>query len=389
MNRIISFIALFLLVFDLKLVGSLGSAFLTFILCGLIFLLNPKKYLSNMKNVVSCFSTFILFFLILILYVSIRILFNGAEDLSYLLTMSKTTLILISSLLYLTVFYKEDFEKDFINVFFVNACICLLFGSFYELKDYLTIFQYGGEDTNELLGGNLYRNAFLAGSGFFGISSLYAVAFTFCLKVIVDTDEKNTFNYLKLLIIAIAGMFAGRVALVCYLLAIIYFSIIKINFKILLLSIFSIIAFIFIINNFYIFDGVKGWFDEMFLNKGVRNSESVSDFKRSFIMPTNEITLIFGDAKYASNGTYYGGSDSGYIRNMYFGGVSFLFLMLLSFFSMFKSIKNIMFIYLIVFIMLFLHFKGAFIFNNPGFFGVVGVICIYFYKKSINVKSGI
>lgn len=381
MNKFLSFIALFLLIFDLKLVGSLGSASLTFILCSLIFVLNPKKYLSNMRNVTSCFSMFLFLFLILILYVCIRILFSGAEDLSYLLTMSKTTLILISSLMYFIVFYKADFENDFINVFFINACICLFFGSFYELKDYLIVFQYGGEDTNELLGANPYRNAFLAGSGFFGISSLYAVAFTFCLKFIIDSEEKRAFNYVKLLVIAIAGMFAGRVALVCYLLAILYFSFIKINVKILLFSIFSIVAFLFIINNFPIFDGVKVWFDEMFLNKGVNNSESVSDFKKTFIFPANETTLIFGDAKYAINGKYYGGSDSGYIRNIYFGGFAFLFLMLFSFFSMFKKVSDFTFIYLIIFIILFLHFKGAFIFNNPGFFGVVSVICIYFYKK--------
>lgn len=381
-NNFLAFVTLFWLIFDIKLIGSLGSSFLTLLICSFLIVVNPRKYYENVKNVLSCFSWFFIFYLVLFLYVLIRVTVDGASDLSYLLTMSKTTLILISAISYLFVFYNSDIKNNFINVFFVNACICLFFGTFPENKKFLTPFQYGGDEVSELLGSNEYRNAFLSGSGYFGISSLYGLAFAFCLKLVVDSKRK--IDYFKLLIIGIAGLFAGRVALVCYGIAILYFVIVKKNLKILFFSIFSFFIFIFIINTVPSFEGVKLWFDEMFFNKSIGNSESFSQFKETFLIPNNTITLMFGDARYGSATSYYGGSDSGYIRNIFFGGLFYLFILMSTFLFLVYKVRNFLYIYLFVFISLFLHFKGVFIFNNPGFFGVFLIVCIYFYK--INQK---
>lgn len=147
-------------------------------------------------------------------------LLNGVSEVSFLFTMSKATLILLATLNNLfDSFCNSDLKRNLINIFFFNACICLVFGTFSEYKTLLSLFQYGG-DSVELIGNNEYRNAFLAGSGYFGISSLYGLVFAIVLKIIID--DKNH-NFFKLLVIALAGLFAGRVALICYLIAILYY----------------------------------------------------------------------------------------------------------------------------------------------------------------------
>lgn len=385
MKNFFSFITLFWLVFDLKLIGSLGSAFLTLTFCLGILILNPKKYYSNISNVLDCFGYFILSYLIFLIYIFLRVVISGADEINYLLTTLKTTLILIAAFFYVIVFYESDIKSNFINIFFLNSCICLFFGIYTELKVYLEPFQYGADEVSELLGSNPFRNSFLAGSGYFGISSLYGLAFAFCLKLIIDDKEKNNFNYLKLLLIAIAGIFAGRVALVCYFIAILYFLFIKVEFKVLVSALFSCFLFIFLINSIVAFEGVKIWFDEMFFNNSINQSESVSQFKDSFDLPINELTLLFGDAKYGSSTSYYGGSDSGYIRNIYFGGVVYLLILLSSFFLIFYKVRKNLYIYVFLSICLFLHLKGVFIFNNPGFWGVILLVCTYFHKEK-NVR---
>lgn len=380
-RNFLPFITLFWLVFDLKLIGSLGSAFLTLIICLFIFLLKPMKYYGDLKDLLNFFSYFIVLYIILLIYVFTRVIFDGASDISYLLTMLKTTLILLSTLLYIVVFYRSDIKNNFINIFFLNACICLFFGTFSDYKFYLLPFQYGGEAASEFLGSNPFRNAFLSGSGYFGISSLYGLAFAFCLKIVIDANQKNKFDYFKLLIIAIAGLFAGRIALICYLIAILYFVLIKANLRILLFSLISFSVFVLVINTVPAFEGVKTWFDEMFFNKSIQKSESFSQFKDTFSIPDSQFTLFLGDAKYGDSISYYGGSDSGFIRNIYFGGLVYLLLLLATFFSIIYRVKNIFYIYVFIFISLFLHFKGVFIFNNPGFFGVFLIFSIYLFRE--------
>lgn len=310
-------------------------------------------------------------------------LFSSLDDFSYLLTMLKSTSILIAATFFLIVFGSANLSKNLLNVFFVSSLICIFFGTIPEFKFILYPFKYGDDIGNSLIGSSEYRDAFLAGSSYFGISSLYGLSFAyfiyFCLK------EKSTHNYLKLLVIAIAGILAGRVALVCYLISIIYFFIIKRNIKILLFSILSMFIFIFILNYFTAFEEAKIWFDEMFSAEGGGESESVSQFKSVLALPESEYTLIFGDAKYGNSESYYGGSDSGFLRNIFFGGFVYLFFLVFSFFLIFfKNIRNT-FIYLLIVICFVLHFKGVFIFNNPGFFGVLLTICFVLYKEKLGL----
>lgn len=379
-----AFLLLFLVIFDLNFLGGFGSAIFTLFVCLFLILINPRKYIDNAHRVIGFFNIFIFLYIFLLLYVCTRIIFTGVGEYSFLLTMGKATSILIATILYLIVYYDSDLKKNMMNVFFINAIICLIFGTFPDIKFLIEIFQYGGEQV-ELIGNNEYRNAFLAGSGYFGISSLYGLAFAILLKI---TVEKKGYNFLKLLIIALAGLLAGRVALVCYLIAIIYYVFIKFNVKVAFISFVSLFAFMIILNNFTAFEGVKYWFYEMFIDNDISKSESVDQFVETFFLPSNELTMLFGDGLYGNSNQYYGGSDSGYIRNIYFGGLFYLILLLLTFFSIVYNIKKILYIYILIIISLFLHVKGVFIVNNPGFLGVFLISCIILFKDRQNNLKG-
>ncbi len=379
-----AFLLLFLLVFDLHIFGGVGSAIITLFFCFFLVISNPRKYIENATKVINFFYLFLMLYIVLLVFVCLRVLLSGISEYSFLLTMSKATSILIATVLYLIVYYDSNLKKNIMNIFFVNACICLIFGTFHEYKDLISIFQYGG-DSVELIGSNEYRNAFLAGSGYFGMSSLYGLAFAILLKISID-DKSH--NYLKLLIIALAGLFAGRIALICYLIAIVYYVFIKFNIRVALFSFMSLVVFIFILNFFPVFEGVKYWFYEMFVDNSVSQSESVGQFAETFSLPSSSLTMIFGDGLYGDSEKYYGGSDSGYIRNIYFGGLVYLFLLLTAFFSISYGVRKILYIYVLIFISLLLHVKGVFIINNPGFIGVFLISCIIIFKDNNSNLKG-
>lgn len=78
-------------------------------------------------------------------------------------------------------------------------------------------------------------------------------------------------------------------------------------------------------NFFPVFEDVKYWLSEMFVDNNLSQSESFSQFSETFSLPSSELTLLFGDGLYGNSEEYYGGSDSGYIRNIYFEIILFVF----------------------------------------------------------------
>ncbi|MDC5608060.1 hypothetical protein OIN69_17215, partial [Acinetobacter baumannii] len=117
------------------------------------------------------------------------------------------------------------------------------------------------------------------------------------------------------------------------------------------------------------------------------DSGTIQQLKSMFYFPS-EFTLLWGDGKYeAPNGAYYGNTDVGYMRNILFGGVGFLLLLLANFFSIFSNVKFNFLILGVIFISLLLHFKGVFIFNNPGFFPIILSIVYSIYLSNIGGKE--
>lgn len=377
-SNFISFVFLFLLIFDLKIIGSVGSATLVLFCCLLYILSNPKVLISKSKSLISAFDSFLFSYLILIIFVLIRLIAGGGADLSYLLTMIKTTSILLSMFLYLLVFYDDNILERIVNVFFVNGVFCLFFGTFHEFKFLINPFQYGN-DVFGLIGDSEYRTAFLAGSGYFGISSLYSIVFVIALYIV--SRKPTLFNLLKIFVIAAAGILAGRVALVCYFICLLFFTVRKMSISYLIFGFFAFGLGYYVLNNVDYFYTANAWIMEMFGQGDITQSNSIMDLKTMFFVPETS-TLLFGDGRYGGLDAYYGGTDVGYLRHLLFGGIFYaLGVVLVSFLLIYKA-KNSFIIIIMFLIALFLHFKAVFLLNNPGFFGIFGLVAFYFYNQS-------
>lgn len=369
----LSYISLFLLVFDLKVIGPIGSSFITLIVCSVLLILRRKTNL----HIIYEFRIFLFSYFLIFLFVLIRTLFSFDADLSYLLTTLKTTEILIATFLYILVFFDNKIIKKLFNIFLINSLICMFFGYFSDLKPYFIYpFKFSSGTTIELIGFNEYRDSFLAGSGYFGISSLYAFAFP--LFIAYANDNKSFLNYVKLFFIGGAGILAGRVALVAYSIAIFSYSFYYRRVKfILIVLLFSLIAII-LLNSLTFLSDVNDWLLDIFGSGNYKDSSSLLELKNMFFLP-NDITLLIGDAKYANNdGTYYGNTDVGYMRNVLFGGLVYLFLIFSTLLTLLLKFKTNFTLIMMIIIGLFLHGKGVFILNNPGFFPVLMIAATYY-----------
>ena len=323
-------------------------------------------------------------YLIILVLVLLRVLISS--DFYYLLSTIKAFFILFASIFYLACFFDLKLNNRLLNVFFINALICLVFGTFPDWKIFLKPFQYG---SHELSGLNEYRNAFLSGSGYFGISAPFAFAFCYFEYVFFEGQIKNKSLYIvKLFIILLAAILAGRIAIPIAGLSILYFCFIKRKISYLFIVVFFA-ACVYCILQLENFEKVWNWIYDMFFGHGtITENESAGHLIQMIKFPKSDITFWFGDGIYKmDDGSYYMSTDIGYLRHLYFGGVLFMILPLLIMPLLYKNNKNMYFIVFLFPVALILHFKGAFIFNNPAFMPFIFIIShILFENKTDTFK---
>ncbi|RSO33701.1 hypothetical protein EA763_11435 [Acinetobacter lactucae] len=382
---LLSLLSLFFLTFDLKVAGFIGSAFISFFISMGCFFVRPHLFFKNLGKIFKCFSYFFVLYIFFLIFIFLRILISG-DDYSYLLTTLKTTFILIATVFYLASLKKDNLFKNFLIIFFINALVCIFFGTFPEYKLILNYVQYSTtEGSNDLIGMNEYRNAFLAGSGYFGIASLYCLISPVLIYYMYINN--NLLIRFKFILIMAAGVLAGRVTLLCYGISFLLFGVYYRKLNILILFLFFIVLGYFLLNYLPFLEDVNAWISELYSQDDINDSGTIQQLKSMFYFPS-EFTLLWGDGKYeAPNGAYYGNTDVGYMRNILFGGVGFLLLLLANFFSIFSNVKFNFLILGVIFISLLLHFKGVFIFNNPGFFPIILSIVYSIYLSNIGGKE--
>lgn len=376
----VSYVALYLLLFDLDMpfLRGIGSAPFAVLISAIVICLNLSQAQKKAGEILKEFNYLSILFLCLLIFAMIRIILDGAEDVSYLGTSLKGFGIFVSSLLYLIAFNTENIFSKLINVFFINALIALIVGTFQELQPYINLFKPNGGA--ELRGWTPYRNAFFAGSGYFGIGAPFAVAIVFFMTQLLVKLRKNILNNLKLLFIIIAGVFAARTVFICIAVAVVYLLFIKRSVYTLIVG--SVLSFIiFFVLNMEMFRVYQIWLFEIF-DKGVVDSDTGAVLFYEFVkIPDNFGTFFFGDGKYVDSftGDYYMSTDIGYLRHWFFGGIFFMLAVLLIPFLMYVKNKNHIFLFVIIPVCLILHFKGVFIYNNPVFTPLLIIISHIFY----------
>ncbi len=189
-------------------------------------------------------------------------------------------------------------------------------------------------------------------------------------------------------------MSAGRTS------AIFYLFLIFINYKYLVKLIIAFVLFLLVMalfageNYFFeirLFEYVfKSYFDYT-LNEELSNS-SLDALYNNMLYKINIIDFLIGNAKYYNNdGSYYGLSDSGYYRFLFFFGIllsigiyiSYLFVSIFSF----RKIGLQMHIYIpFIFLLFFLHIKGEVINSHSLHSGLLWCLSFFvlFNKKKIS-----
>lgn len=386
--NLISYIALYLLLFDLDMpfLRGIGSAPFSLLISLCMMVCNLSESYQRTNQIIKEFDYIFILFIFLFVFASIRIIYDGAEDLSYLGTSAKGLGIFLASLAYLIAFDVKNIFDRLFNVFFISALIALIVGTFQELQQYVNLFKPNGGA--ELRGWTPYRNAFLAGSGYFGIGAPFAVAIVFFMTYIFSYSKKTVFNFFKLLVIIIAGIFAARTVFICISIAILYLLFIRRSLSTFVYGVLLSITIIFILNT-DVFKSYQIWLFEFF-DTGVMGSDTGAVLFGEFIqIPNSAKTFLFGDGKYTDyfHGGYYMNTDIGYLRHWFFGGVFFMLSVLLIPFLMYIKNKNNIFLFVIIPVCLILHFKGVFIYNNPAFTPLLMIISHIFYTQRQKIES--
>lgn len=380
--KILSYLSLFLLIFDLAIppVKFIGSAPLSLLISfSVLFMKNKNK--NDSAKILLFFKPFYVIYFCFIIFAIVRIIFS--EELNYFLSILKSAIIFMAAVLYLISFGSDRINDKIINVFFANGVICLVAGSVPELLNLVHIFKSGASGVDFIP----YRNAFLSGSGYFGIASAYSIVFLLCAHKLVK-DGLSVGFLIKYLIILIAGILAGRTAFIGIAISLIYIMTKSIKYT--LFGVLLIITLVCIVFSVDALSEYTGWmFEFISINNhsvSLATTSSTNELGNMYFMPKNDLTWLFGDGRYVDGNGYYMQTDVGYMRNLFFGGLPFLG-GIITFACLFaiKSKSNF-FILFILPLLFVLHSKGAFILNNPAGVAILTLLSYWFYHERIRNK---
>lgn len=373
----LSYVSLFLLVFDLAIppVKFIGSAPFS-LLISLAYLSFNKLNVDITSQVKKFSIPFFLVYFLIVFFAMLRISFSG--ELNYLLSIMKSLVVFSATLFYLVAFGFKHISDKLINIFFINGVVCLVAGTIPEVLDIVYMFKSNVRELEFIP----YRNAFLAGSGFFGLASAYAIIILLCARKIVKDGLSLEFA-IKFMVILIAGILAGRTAFVGIMVSFVYIMSQSVKYSLLSsLLVAILVGIVFSVDSLSVY---SDWMFEFISFDGdsvsLSRTSSTDHLGEMYFMPANDITWLWGDGRYVDGDSYYMNTDAGYMRNLFFGGLPFA--MLVVFYACLFAIKSksaffVLFILPLVFA---LHYKGAFILNNPAGVPILTLLSFWFYNQ--------
>ena len=398
-NKIILFLFLFLYIYNIVFIffpGSLNSRSFIGVL-GFIYMLLVTRKIDK-----SFFNTILLYFF-LIICTSIIIILNISKNADYWLLQH-----LIISLIYLigAYFLCVSFTKKVSFSSFIYIIVLAIL--FHNLIAFIAMISHGflqdmifsiqkldSEIFFELKDGYTRAIGFGVGNFFMGgVTSGLGIIFSFFLYKIKRISIFKLVSFVSL--IFITGIFIARTTMIGLIGVLLLFEdfkkdlhkIIKV-FSVFILS--AILLFMYIIN--FLKDIINlNWAFELFFayQEGNIETGSTNELKEMYVFPNNLSTWILGDGRMmADDGVrYYMGTDVGFLRLLFFGGIFFTIVFFICQFILsyiiIKRDKDLK--YLIILINLYsllLNFKG---FTNLNYILFL-ILAFLVNKKRNNVIS--
>jgi cbb3-type cytochrome oxidase subunit 3 len=380
-------VLLFMLIFGFRLPVIYNSAILVFFISIIIIASSQQSFSILQKIIKMEYVARILLAFIIIYIVSLNIsIYHSTYD----TTMANKFIGSFSTIVITLFFYsavysnlkdKNDMTKFIILAFVVQSFIQLFSLLSPEFLSVIRLFQ-DAHSANLMAEDSFYhgiRGLALSTELFFGLSGAYGLVLMFFMKYMLDTKTYNIRNIYLYFLILTSAFFVGRTVAVGFSFAILYFILYKgdiFKFKIIIKTILFLLLALFIMFNLLsvnlqllITDAIlPAVFD--FSSKGQGQSSLRVLFESMSIITINENTILIGDGYYTKNGHYYMVVDSGYYRQILFGGIIYLLLNFIYFITYFMYGKGLQFLskyekynfYLfsnIIFLYIsFLHIKG-------------------------------
>ena len=202
----------------------------------------------------------------------------------------------------------------------------------------------------------------LAGFNGFGVSIIYPLLITLVLR---SASKRTVLGICAVCLFTLVGLFASRIAgILCLLVA---FALAPPKVKALMLLVCWVAA-LYILSIIEDSETLK-WAFEMLINfvngEGFTTESSDILIGRMYFIPDSWITMFFGDFYYLNpDGSYYGGTDAGFMRLMLYFGIFGCFFYYLSFIGI-SMLLRFELIFILMGIMIISEVKGDAILASP------------------------
>lgn len=380
-NKFFSYLCLYFLIMDpaiypLKLFGGAPWALSILII---LYLYNKEKSdgipLFKYKPEVTIF--FAIF-----TYVSIRTLFTGVIDLSFLNSLIRTSISLLATILYLNVFGCEHVIKRISNLLILCGIWALLAVNIPEFMSFTMMLKPIGNVFDIDGYYNPFRIAFPSYNSFFGIAVIYGLMLVFWSVHIAKKSKVSIKDYLIFVFILIFGVLAGRVVLIALTLSFIIIFIYKKKLAVYIISI--VLSVIFIVINYNLVDEkIINWISLVLPFTDHSQSHSLSELNSMYTFKDN-VNYWFGDGIFKVGEQYYQNVDVGFLRKLYFGGSILLILTSVYTFVIFRPLKSTYIISILIISIIF-ELKGIVLINNASYGAMIIILASYIrYSREYN-----
>lgn len=287
----------------------------------------------------------------------IRIFISQGDGVDYLFSWFKAFFVLTSSCFLSIIWMSKksaiNLLKTLILCYLINAIINLIAGSF---PDYFLFLEYfKGVRITDNVSSNPYRNSFISGSGYYSIGTAYGLFILFFAYYL--STNKSQLGFLYLIVLAISATLAARTSMISITLAILL--IVSRNPKnILYVLIYT--TFAAIIFNLFLPEYVT-WTLRFFTISNDPSGEVL--LNQMHFWPGENIFLIGNGAINDGQFTY---TDSGFMKDILYGGIVFAITKFIFAFYFFVKLykKYFLLSFFTLISLIGFQMKGAFLYSN-------------------------
>ncbi|MEZ9158457.1 hypothetical protein AB4169_09285 [Vibrio lentus] len=382
MKNIFSIFVIFLFLFSFRLPLFYNSAFLSIFLIfiGCLFIVRKEQsfFLHNCKKILLDRSTLLLIFSIIIICIVSLVypLLTETYDFTILSTLLNQFISIFLALILVSYFNIDKTHSviEFIIFAFVIQSLIQLTAFLYTpFFEFVKLFQSETAiEIGETYGGGGMRAVAISGSQFFGLSASYGFVFLLFFNYLVTKRRTSITDLVIFSLLVVGTIFSGRTGFVGLAAALCYSFVVSQRRLLVLGFISKLTLFSFVVVNLlvafvldpervlYIKNVLFPWAFEFIysvIRTGSIETRSSSGLINHYFW-LDDIDYIIG---MGLNKVYL--SDAGYMRNLIYGGVSWLFLLSIYQIQLFIALirkdksRKLFFIVLCMFIFV-LHYKG-------------------------------